>query len=109
MNQAVRQNDGHAPVCDVDFYSDQTIADPVSAYHRMLGEDVEVNGVKIATGTRVLMVLGAANRDAARLEMTCLFESLAKRVKRFELAGPIVPAINASIYSMARVPLRALS
>ena len=41
----------------------------------------------------------------ARLEMTCLFETLARRVKRFELAGSVVPAINASIYSMANVPL----
>ena len=112
---------------------------PIRGFTRMVGEDVEVNGVKIAAGTRVLMVFGAANRDAARfpdpdrfdiernvrghvgfghgvhaclgmhlarLEMTCLFECLAKRVKRFELAGPIVPAINASIYSMARVPLQ---
>ena len=36
MSEVVRQNDGNAPVCDVDFYSDETIADPVSAYHRML-------------------------------------------------------------------------
>ena len=96
---------------------------------------------RIEGNTRVMMVFGAANRDAsrfpdpdrfdilrdvrghvgfghgvhaclgmhlARLEMTCLFETLAKRVKRFELAGPVVPAINASIYSMANVPLKAV-
>ena len=44
----------------------------------------------------------------ARLEMTCLFETLARRVKRFELVGPIVPSTNATIYSMAHVPLRAV-
>ena len=42
----------------------------------------------------------------ARLEMTCLFETLAKRVKRFELIGPVVPWINATIHSMTNVPLK---
>jgi len=44
----------------------------------------------------------------ARLEMTCLFEALARRVERFEKAGPVVPSINATIHSMASVPLRAV-
>ena len=44
----------------------------------------------------------------ARLELTCLFEALADRVERFELTGPAVPSINASIHSFASVPMRAI-
>ena len=33
----MRSSDGDAPVCDVDFYGEAAIADPVSAYHDMLG------------------------------------------------------------------------
>ena len=42
----------------------------------------------------------------ARLEMTCLFNALADRVERFELNGPVRPAINSSIHSLASVPIR---
>ncbi|GAB5445755.1 cytochrome P450 [Gymnodinialimonas sp.] len=42
----------------------------------------------------------------ARLEMTCLFNALADRIERFELAGPIVPAINSTIHALASVPVR---
>jgi len=42
----------------------------------------------------------------ARLEMTCLFEALLDRVARFEVAGPVVPAVNATIHAFASVPLR---
>ena len=44
----------------------------------------------------------------ARLEMTCLFNALADRVKRFELTGSTVPAINSTIHSFASVPVRAV-
>ena len=42
----------------------------------------------------------------ARLEMTCLFNALADRIKRIELNGPVVPVINSSIHALASVPVR---
>lgn len=39
---------------------------PIKAFSRWLAEDIEVAGVPLAQGTRVLMVFGAANRDATR-------------------------------------------
>jgi len=88
-------------------------------------EEVELEGFRFKKDTRVLVVFGAANRDAsrfpnphsfdierktaghvgfghgvhaclgmnlARLEMSCLFNALADRVKRFELCGlPVIP------------------
>lgn len=42
----------------------------------------------------------------ARLEMSCLFESLADRIKRVELVGPVIPAVNSTIHSLASVPVR---
>ena len=112
---------------------------PIKAFSRHVAEDIEVAGVPLSGGSRVLMVFGAANRDAsrfpdphrfdiernvrghvgfghgvhaclgmhlARLEMTCLFNALAHRIERFELAGPVVPAINSTIHSLASVPVR---
>ena len=45
----------------------------------------------------------------ARLEMTCLFNALADRIERFELAGSPVPGINSSIHSYSRVPVRVIA
>jgi len=39
---------------------------PIRAFTRLLAEDVEVAGTQLQRGERVLMVFGAANRDAAR-------------------------------------------
>ena len=39
---------------------------PIKAFSRYVAEDVEVNGVTLQKDTRVLMVFGAANRDATR-------------------------------------------
>lgn len=44
----------------------------------------------------------------ARLEISCLLNALADRVKGFEITGPIVPSINSTIYSLANVPVRAI-
>ena len=44
----------------------------------------------------------------ARLEMTCLFNALADRIKRIELNGAVVPSINSTIHSLASVPVRAI-
>ncbi|MDD9908600.1 MAG: cytochrome P450 [Ahrensia sp.] len=115
---------------------------PIKAFSRYVAEDAEVEGVGLKQDTRVLMVFGAANRDAsrfpdphnfdiernvrghvgfghgvhaclgmhlARLEMICLFNALADRIERIDLAGPIVPAINSSIHSLASVPVRAVT
>ena len=41
----------------------------------------------------------------ARLEMTCLFETLLRKVKRFSLDGPIKTAINSTIHAYASVPV----
>lgn len=115
---------------------------PIKAFSRYVAEDIEVAGIPLLKDTRVLMIFGAANRDAsrfpdpdnfdiernvrghvgfghgvhaclgmhlARLEMTCLFNALADRIERIELAGPVVPAINSSIHSLASVPVRAIT
>lgn len=112
---------------------------PIRAFTRYVESDASVAGVALHAGSRVLMVFGAANRDAAkfpnpdkfdierkttghvgfgqgvhaclgmnlaRLEMECLFNALADRVQRIELAGEIVPGINSTIHSMASVPVR---
>lgn len=44
----------------------------------------------------------------ARLEMTCLFNALADRVTRFDLAGDVVAARNSTIHSLEHVPVRAV-
>ncbi len=114
---------------------------PIKCFSRYVAEDIEVEGVTLEQGSRVLMVYGAANRDAAkfpdpdrfdierntrghvgfghgvhaclgmhlaRLEITCLFNALADRVARFELVGEVVPSVNSTIHSLAKVPVRAV-
>ena len=44
--------------------------------------------------------------NLARLEMSCLFNALADRVQRFELAGSTVAGTNSTIHSYASVPVR---
>ncbi|MBX2836550.1 MAG: cytochrome P450 [Gammaproteobacteria bacterium] len=44
--------------------------------------------------------------NLARLEMTCLFDALADRVKKFEIFGPVVSGVNSTIHSYAQVPVR---
>jgi len=111
---------------------------PIRAFTRYVSHSTEVAGTSIEKDSRVLMVFGAANRDAsrfpnpnefdierktighvgfgqgvhaclgmnlARLEMDCLFNALADRVKRFEPTGPVTPGINSTIYSLASVPV----
>jgi len=46
--------------------------------------------------------------NLARLEMSCLFNALADRVQRFELAGPVVAGVNSTIYSFSSVPVRCI-
>lgn len=112
---------------------------PIRAFSRYVSEDIDVAGVRLAKGTRVLMVYGAANRDPrrfedpdrfdvarnvrghvgfghgvhtcmgmhlARLEITCLLQSLARRVRRFEPAGAPRTVINSTIHAFASVPVR---
>lgn len=43
--------------------------------------------------------------NLARLEMSCLFNSFADRVERFELNGPVVTGTNSTIHSYAHVPV----
>jgi len=43
--------------------------------------------------------------NLARLEMTCLFDALADKVKRFRLTGPVVQGVNSTIHSLASVPV----
>jgi cytochrome P450 len=95
-------------------------ATPVQWTSRVATVDTDIEGVTVAAGQRVIVLLGAANRDSrhypdpdtfdidrkpadhlafsygvhscagqglARLEATCLFNSLAARVERIELAG----------------------
>ena len=42
----------------------------------------------------------------ARLEMTCLFQALARRVARFELTGEPRTAVNSTIHVYASIPVR---
>jgi len=112
---------------------------PIRAFTRLLTNDVEIENTQLEKGSRVLVIYGAANRDAskfenpdqfdierktvghvgfgqgvhaclgmnlARLEMSCLFNALADKVKSFELTGEPVPGINSTIYSYASVPVR---
>ena len=114
---------------------------PIRAFTRVLTRDTEIDGVSLQEGQRVLIVFGAANRDAsrfdqpdrfditrktighvgfgqgvhaclgmnlARLEISCLFNALADRVERFELAGPIQHATNSTIHALASVPIKAV-
>ena len=39
---------------------------PIKAFSRFVDQDIEVGGVQLLSGERVLMVFGAANRDPAR-------------------------------------------
>ena len=115
---------------------------PIKAFSRYVAEDTAVCGFHLPKDTRVLMMVGAANRDPsrfddpdrfdierntrghvgfghgvhaclgmhlARLEMSCLFNALADRIERFEMAGPTVPAINSSIYALESVPIRVVA
>jgi cytochrome P450 len=43
----------------------------------------------------------------ARLEMTCLFNALIRRVERFELTGEPRTVVNSTIHAYASVPVRA--
>lgn len=112
---------------------------PIKAFSRWVGEDIEVAGIRLQKGSRVLMVFGAANRDAAqfenpdefdierstrghvgfghgkhaclgmhlaRLEMTCLFNALADRVKRFEITGPKDQALISTLFTLDSLPMR---
>lgn len=93
---------------------------PVQWSSRVATVDTDIDGVTVAAGQRVIVLLAAANRDSrhypdpdtfdidrkpadhlafsygvhscagqglARLEATCLFNALAPRVERIELAG----------------------
>jgi len=44
----------------------------------------------------------------ARLEVTCLFEALAARVKHFEITGPVEASMNSTIHSFASIPIKAV-
>ncbi len=46
--------------------------------------------------------------NLARLEMSCLFNELADRVKRFEMVAPAVQAVNSTIHSLASLPVKAV-
>nr|MBX2837195.1 cytochrome P450 [Gammaproteobacteria bacterium] len=47
--------------------------------------------------------------NLARLEMDCLFNALADRVERFDLAGPVESGVNSTIHSLSRVPVNAIA
>jgi len=114
---------------------------PIRAFSRYVESDIEVAGVHMPQGNRVLMVFGSANRDPAkfpdpnrfditrdvrghvgfghgvhaclgmhlaRLEMTCLFEAFAARVKHFEITGPVKASMNSTIHSFANIPVKAV-
>ena len=42
----------------------------------------------------------------ARLEMECLINALADRVKQFHLTGDVIPGTNSTIFSFTKVPVR---
>lgn len=45
----------------------------------------------------------------ARLEMRCLFGALADRIDRFEITAPVEKALNSTIHSLKRLPVRLIS
>ena len=112
---------------------------PIRAFTRQVSEEIEVEGIPLSKGERVMMVYGAANRDPARfpdpdqfditrdlrghlgfghgvhaclgmhlarLEMSALFGALADRIDRVELTGPVRAGVNATIHSLAQVPVQ---
>jgi len=114
------------------------LASPIRSFSRYVAADVEVGGVLLPKGSRVMMVYASANRDErkwtnpdafditrkvkdhvgfgsgvhmcmgmhlARLEIHSLLTSLARKVERFELAGPTSFAMNNTIRAFASLPM----
>lgn len=112
---------------------------PVQTFFRTAVGDREIAGTPIPDGRKILMFLGAANRDprrwddpdafdlsrdpsghvgfgmgihqcvgqhAARLESEALLTALARRVRRFELAGTPVRHHNNTLRAWKSLPLR---
>jgi len=46
--------------------------------------------------------------NLARLEMSCLFGALARRVQRFEITGQVVNAKNSTIHALSSLPVRCI-
>lgn len=44
------------------------LSTPIKTLSRLVDQDVELDGVQLPAGTRVMMIFGAANRDPARFE-----------------------------------------
>ena len=63
------------------------------------------NGGHVGFGNGVHTCLGM---NLARLEMACLFDELANKVRRFELAGEPVQGVNSTIHSLASLPIKAI-
>jgi cytochrome P450 len=112
---------------------------PVQTFFRTTTRDVRVEDMTIPESSKVLLFLGAANRDPrkwpdperfdvsrkalghtalgigihacvgqllARLEAEVLFEALANRVQRFELAGAPQRTLNNTLRSFGKLPVR---
>ncbi|WP_119729948.1 cytochrome P450 [Thermomonospora amylolytica] len=112
---------------------------PVQTFFRTAVGEVEIGGTVIPDGAKVLMFLGAANRDprrwedpdvfdlsrdpsahvgfgmgvhqcvgqhVARLEAEAVLTALARRVERFELAGPPRRHLNNTLRAWESLPMR---
>ncbi len=47
--------------------------------------------------------------NLARLEISSLLDALADRVQSFTLQGPVVPAVNSTIYAFSSVPVKVVA
>ena len=115
---------------------------PVQNFFRTTTRAVEIGGVTIPADAKVLLLLGAANRDprqwpdadhfdvgrrpighvalgagihacvgqlVARLEAELIFEALADRIARFDLAGPVIHRLNNTLRGLGSLPIAVAS
>ncbi len=59
----------------------------VVAWRRMVKEDVEIDGVKLTAGDRIMLFLPSANRDEARFEDSEVFDIHRKEARRHVAFG----------------------
>ena len=77
---------------------------PVQQFFRTVMRDTELAGVEMAEDDRVMMSLGAANRDPRRWEDADRFD-IAREVGRIELEGEPQRRPNNTIRGLASLPV----
>ena len=77
---------------------------PVQQFFRTASRDAEIGGTGISKDERVMIFLGAANRDPRRWEDPDRFD-ITRRVRRIELAGEPQRHLNNTIRSFESLPV----